>query len=128
MPFVQRVISPVHISRSSRNTKRTYIAATTDPTSSLSVTCDLNGTKRTPQSINDNELETVTNLTLCNALRQLASLISHADEIFIELNKELRGITDRTDNIKLRITTLQHNVEDFDPKLVAVRKYILIVF
>lgn len=78
----------------------------------------------------DNELETITNLTLSNAMRQLASLLALSKEIFTELNKELEVVSERSTRIKSKLTSLQQRVDDpsYDAKLVVVRKYPQIFF
>lgn len=78
----------------------------------------------------DNELETITNLTLSNAMRQLASLLALSKEIFTELNKELEVVSERSTRIKSKLTSLQQRVDDpsYDAKLVVVRKYTQIFF
>ncbi|XP_014247477.1 uncharacterized protein LOC106665525 [Cimex lectularius] len=96
MPFVQRVIAPKHLSRITLH--------------------DEQGRPR----VRDDELEAVTNFTLCNALRQLSSVLSVAQDIFDTLNNELHRVSQRTFNIKKRIQTLQDNVDNFDPKSVTV--------
>ncbi|XP_059611005.1 uncharacterized protein LOC132257950 [Phlebotomus argentipes] len=68
----------------------------------------------------DHELEAVTNVTLSNALKQLASLVLIANDIFTELNSQLQGVSERSRGIKQRIDVLQQRVEEFDPKMVAV--------
>lgn len=70
------------------------------------------------------ELESMCNITLSNALRQLGSLLVIANNMFSVLNCELQGITDRTNKIKQKIQLLEENVYSFDPKLVSVRKYL----
>jgi hypothetical protein len=102
MPFVQRQIEPKYIARRSAASKKS--------------------TSSSP--LRDNELETITNLTLSNAMRQLASLLALSKEIFTELNKELEAVSERSTRIKGRLTTLQTRVEDsnYDAKLVVVRK------
>lgn len=98
MPFVQRVVQPVHVSRV--------------------ILHDEEGKPR----IKDGELEAVTNYTLSSALRQLASVVVLADEIFQELNKQLQNVTERTKKLRLRINTVDEKVAAFDPKTVTVRK------
>lgn len=102
MPFVQRVVTPK------------YVARSTKPSHSR-------GTAALP--VQDYELEAITNLTLSNALRQLASLVLISNQIFTELNKELASVSERSLGIKQRIDNLSKRVEEFDPKQVAVRKY-----
>lgn len=99
MPFVQRVIEPKHLSRTSL--------------------WDEDGRPR----VSDDELEAVTNNTLSNALRQLASLVLVADDIFTELRKELCAIAKRSEQLKTKIGVVEEKVAAYDPKKVAVRKY-----
>lgn len=77
--------------------------------------------------VRDGELEAVTNNTLSNALRQLASLVLAADDIFAELRGELRGIASRSEKLKSRFDCLEERVAAYDPKKVTVRKYYLIM-
>lgn len=102
MPFVQRVVTPK------------YVARSTKPSHSR-------GAVSLP--VQDYELEAITNLTLSNALRQLASLVLISNQIFTELNKELASVSERSLGIKQRIDNLSTRVEEFDPKQVTVRKY-----
>jgi len=103
MPFVQRQIEPKYIARRS--------AASKTGSSGSS-------------PLRDNELESITNLTLSNAMRQLASLLALSKEIFTELNKELEVVSERSTRIKSKLTSLQSRVDDpsYDAKLVVVRK------
>lgn len=107
MPFVQRVVTPK------------YVARSTKPSHSR-------GTAALP--VQDYELEAITNLTLSNALRQLASLVLISNQIFTELNKELASVSERSLGIKQRIDNLSKRVEEFDPKQVAVPESDLVTF
>jgi hypothetical protein len=109
MPFVQRQVEPKFISRSAASNKKNN-------------NCGLNSSA----PVRDNELETITNLTLSNAMRQLASLLALSKEIFTELNKELELVGERSTRIKTRLATLNSTIEDplYDAKLVVVRKYL----
>lgn len=102
MPFVQRVVEPKYLSRTSLR--------------------DENGLSR----VTDQELQAVTNCTLSNALRQLASLVLLAEDIFSELTIQLHGITERSKAAQAKIEKLGAVVENYDPKTVTVRKYKLI--
>ncbi|XP_075216055.1 NHS actin remodeling regulator GUK-holder isoform X2 [Lycorma delicatula] len=104
MPFVQRVVQPIHVSRV--------------------ILHDDEGKPR----IKDGELEAVTNYTLSSALRQLASVVVLADEIFKELNKQLHDVTERTKNLRIRIDTIDEKVASFDPKTVTVPVSDLTIF
>ncbi|GLG94811.1 Uncharacterized protein GBIM_01927 [Gryllus bimaculatus] len=99
MPFVQRVVEPVFLSR--RN------AASEEEENNKLLT--------------DYELETVANTTLSNALRQLASLVLIANDIFDSLTKELEDVRDRSSKLRKRIEAVEGKVSEYDPKTVTVR-------
>lgn len=98
MPFVQRFVEPKYLSR-------THLF-------------DEDGNPR----VSDGELQAVTNNTLCNALRQLASLVLVADDIFTDLGGQLQSINKRSEAVKVKISALEEKVTKFDPKEVTVRK------
>lgn len=99
MPFIQRIVEPKFLSKTSlRNEDGESI-------------------------VSDYELEAVTNNTLSNALRQLASLVLVANDIFTELTKELQKVSTRSSALKTKIGDVEKKVEQYDPKLIAVRKY-----
>lgn len=101
MPFVQRVVQPKFLSRVNLH--------------------DENGKPK----IKDGELEAVTNFTLSSALRQLASVVLIANEIFEGLSKQLEDVAGRTGRLRTRINAVEQRVCCFDPKMVTVRKYSL---
>ena len=109
MPFVQRQIEPKYIARRSAASKK-YAQGSSEP-------------------LRDNELEAITNVTLSNAMRQLASLLALSKEIFSELNRELEKVSERSSRIKHRLTTIHKKVEDesYDAKLVPVRKCLVYI-
>ncbi|XP_014285060.1 actin-binding protein WASF2 [Halyomorpha halys] len=72
--------------------------------------------------LRDGELEAVSNATLANALRQLASVARIAEEIFQELNSQLTEVSERSSRLKSRIGSVQEKVSQYDPKAVTVRK------
>lgn len=98
MPFVQRVIEPKYLCRTGL--------------------WDEEGKPRVP----DDELEAVTNITLSNALRQLASLVLVADDIFADLGHQLKAITERSERLRNKIGLIDEKVTAYDPKKVPVRK------
>ncbi|KAL3277058.1 hypothetical protein HHI36_012419 [Cryptolaemus montrouzieri] len=98
MPFVQRVVEPKYLSKTSL------------------------WLEDGKPKIEDQELEAVTNNTLSNALRQLASLLLVAEDIFTDLGNQLREINKRSETLKFRISTVDKKVTNFDPKKVSVRK------
>ena len=99
MPFVQRAVEPKFLSRTSLR--------------------DSDGKPR----VSDEELQAVTNCTLSNALRQLASLVLLAEDIFSELTAQLQDITERSKVAQTKIIKINELVEQYDPKKVPVRKY-----
>jgi hypothetical protein len=101
MPFVQRVVEPKFLSRRS-----------------------LHGEDGQPL-VTDYELEAVTNNTLSSALRQLASLVVIANDIFQDLAKQLQDVCERSKRLRNRIESVEKKVVAFDPRKVTVRKYIL---
>ncbi|XP_053679284.1 mucin-5AC [Anopheles nili] len=101
MPFVKRIVTPRYIARSSKLALQPYAAAPVVP-------------------VADNELEALTNVTLSNALRQLASLVSISNQIFTELHQELASVNERSVGIKRRIDRLSERVDKFEPKQVTV--------
>lgn len=136
MPFVQRVVNPVFIARKTAHSNSNSGKDVTDghegtstsgrrapPPGSVDNVPGGSSNSHHHSPVEDNELEAVTNRTLSNALRQLASLVLIANDIFMDLNKELRTITERSTTIKVRITALVETVESRDAKLVTVRKY-----
>lgn len=78
--------------------------------------------------ITDEELQAVTNCTLSNALRQLASLVLLAEDIFSELTVQLQGVTERSKVAQTKIEKINELVEKYDPKKVPVRKYRTFLF
>ncbi|CAK1546192.1 unnamed protein product [Leptosia nina] len=96
MPFVERVVEPTFLSRTSLR--------------------DENG----KQKVTDEELQAVTNCTLSNALRQLASLVLLAEDIFSELTGQLEVIRERSKTAQAKIETISELVEKYDPKKVPV--------
>ncbi|KAL1139716.1 hypothetical protein AAG570_006694 [Ranatra chinensis] len=99
MPFVQRLVQPTHLSG-----------------------VRLFDDEGRP-TVKDGELEAVTNCTLSSALRQLASVVLIAKEIFDTLEEQLEQVTERTKRLRTKIDSVQEKVADYDPKAVTVRKY-----
>ena len=93
MPFVQRQVYPVHLAG-----------------------------REIPESV-ENPLECVSNQTLCDAMRQLASLLKHADTMFSDLELNCGQISTRTLKLKDRLTVLDENVEKYIPKKEKIRKF-----
>lgn len=73
---------------------------------------------------NDSEYIAVNNGTLVNILKQLASLVNHASDIFSDAATLTDQVGRRVRSVKLRLDELEAKAELFDPKLVPVRKSI----
>ncbi|KAL0280884.1 UNVERIFIED_CONTAM: hypothetical protein PYX00_002047 [Menopon gallinae] len=99
MPFIQRTVQPKHLSQKSL--------------------FDENGRSL----VSDFELEAVTNNTLSNVLRQLASLVLVANDIFEDLARQLQDVHERSTKLKASIHLLEDKLTGCDPKTVTVREY-----
>ncbi|XP_055935408.1 actin-binding protein WASF3-like [Argiope bruennichi] len=107
MPFLQRLIQPVHVCRNTLPVDNRGALAIDIP----------------------NELECVTNGTLANVIRQLSSLSKHAENIFTTLFKESTSIAARTqslqgriDRLAVKVTQLDSNVEEVSLQDIHMRK------
>lgn len=92
MPLPKRSIDPVHVARSMYQQDEV-------------------------QSV---ELETVTNTTLTNIIRQLSSLSKHAEDVFGELAREVGQIGDRASSLQARIDRLSIKVTQLDSTVEEV--------
>ncbi|XP_033106030.1 Nance-Horan syndrome protein-like isoform X2 [Anneissia japonica] len=90
MPFVKRTVEPVHLSD-----------------------------KPVPKCCR-NELEAVSNFTLCGLIRQLACLADQANSIFDEIGIETKLVFDRTNTLIFRVEKLKANVHNLDARAVKV--------
>ncbi|XP_055592964.1 actin-binding protein WASF2 [Uranotaenia lowii] len=60
------------------------------------------------------ELETVTNTTLTNIVRQLSSLSKHAEDLFGELTRDAGNLAERANSLQARIDRLAIKVTQLD--------------
>lgn len=93
MPLPKRAIEPIHVARSGYS--RDDI---TEPT----------------------ELETVTNTTLTNIIRQLSSLSKHSEDLFGELAREAGNLSERSNSLQARIDRLAIKVTQLDSTVEEV--------
>ena len=56
------------------------------------------------------------------ALRQLSSLLRHADTLFHQLETDCGAITERTVKLKTRVTTLDEKCASLNARKVKIRK------
>lgn len=94
MPFVQRMVEPVFVSRRAPN-------ASDSPDS----------TSPQRNAAADDDFGAVSNLTLGNVLRQLAAVVLCADQILGGLGDELFSIQKRTESINKRIKAVGTTIE-----------------
>lgn len=66
------------------------------------------------------DLETVTNTTLTNIMRQLSSLARHSEDIFGELARETNNMADRANSLQGRIDRLSVKVTQLDSEVKEV--------
>lgn len=85
MPFIQRIVTPTHVSRVEVN-----------------------------KSIS-NELECVTNHTLANIISQLSSLSHHAEDMFADLHRETAMFFHRASELNSRVEHLRYKVTQLNP-------------
>lgn len=71
------------------------------------------------------EFDSISNITLSNALRQLASLVLIASDIFDDLQRDLQSVGERAGRVQRKILAVERRVCAYDPKLVTVRKYLI---
>lgn len=93
MPLPKRLIEPIHVARSGYTGEG--ISETT-------------------------ELETVTNTTLTNIIRQLSSLSKHSEDLFGELARAAGHLSERTNSLQARIDRLAIKVTQLDSTVEEV--------
>lgn len=93
MPLPKRLIEPIHVARSGYSHDDI-----TEPT----------------------ELETVTNTTLTNIIRQLSSLSKHSEDLFGELAREAGNLSERSNSLQARIDRLAIKVTQLDSTVEEV--------
>lgn len=93
MPLPKRIIEPVFVARSVYSREDIH-----EPT----------------------ELETVTNTTLTNIIRQLSSLSKHSEDLFGELARETNSLYERSNSLQARIDRLAVKVTQLDSTVEEV--------
>lgn len=103
MPLPKRIIEPVFVARS-RFAREDHLNVPT-------------------------ELETVTNTTLTNIIRQLSSLSKHSEDLFGELTREAGHLSERSnslqarvDRLAIKVTQLDSNVEEVSLQDIQLKK------
>lgn len=70
--------------------------------------------------VEQTELETVTNTTLTNIIRQLSSLSKHSEDLFGELAREAGNLSERSNSLQARIDRLAVKVTQLDSTVEEV--------
>ncbi|XP_017041013.1 uncharacterized protein LOC108087936 isoform X1 [Drosophila ficusphila] len=78
--------------------------------------------------ISGHEFDSISNITLSNALRQLASLVLIASDIFDDLQRDLQAVGERAGRVQRKIVAVERRVCAFDPKTVTVPESDLLTF
>ncbi|XP_023034298.1 pneumococcal serine-rich repeat protein isoform X1 [Drosophila willistoni] len=78
--------------------------------------------------ISGHEFDSISNITLSNALRQLASLVLIASDIFDELQRDLQSVGERATRVQRKIAAVEKRVCAYDPKTVTVPESDLLTF
>ncbi len=103
MPFVLRQVTPVRLSRLGVNNSSQTAAGDKD----------------------DDVRQLISNQTLSACLRQLASLVSLASDIFTHCHDEASLLQQRTAQLRHRLDRLQSNADQrLDSRSVAIRKFL----
>ncbi|KAG5316053.1 WASF2 protein, partial [Pseudoatta argentina] len=99
MPFVMRKVEPRHVCRG-------HVPAGPHPGWPVGA-----------------ELEAVANGTLTTSLKQLASLLTVAEDIFANLTAELAQVAERSGHLRHKLDKVEERLCTVDPKKIPVREY-----
>ncbi|KAH8278919.1 hypothetical protein KR018_011052 [Drosophila ironensis] len=86
------------------------------------------GASASSKVISGHEFDSISNITLSNALRQLASLVLIASDIFDDLQRDLQAVGERAGRVQRKIAAVERRVCAFDPKMVTVPESDLLTF
>lgn len=73
------------------------------------------------------ELEAVANGALTSSLKQLASLLTAAEDIFADLTAELTAVAERSGKLRQRLDKVEEHLGATDPKKIPVREYQFVI-
>ena len=73
------------------------------------------------------ELEAVANGALTASLKQLASLLTAAEDIFADLTAELTTVAEKSGNLRQRLDKVEEHLSTTDPKKIPVREYQFVI-
>lgn len=115
MPFIQRIVEPVFLSRPTQQST----TAEQQPSSTATVSTTVSKTTTTTTVATHDDFTLIANCTLANILRQLASVVLVADEILNDLGNELQTIRNRSNNIQKRIVDVEKSLENIDETIIC---------
>lgn len=116
MPFIQRIIEPVFLSRP---TQQSTTAEQQPSSTETATTTTTTVSKAKTTTTTHDDFTSIANCTLANILRQLASVVLVADEILSDLGNELQTIRDRSNNIQKRIVGVEKSLENIDETIIC---------
>uniref|UniRef100_A0A6P4F3V9 Serine-rich adhesin for platelets isoform X1 n=1 Tax=Drosophila rhopaloa TaxID=1041015 RepID=A0A6P4F3V9_DRORH len=98
------------------------------PTLSRIASAPQSPTAGSSKVISGHEFDSISNITLSNALRQLASLVLIASDIFDDLQRDLQAVGERAGRVQRKIAAVERRVCAYDPKTVTVPESDLLTF
>lgn len=117
MPFIQRIVEPVFLSRPTQQSTTAEQQPSSTATTNTTVSKATTSTAAAVATHDD--FTSIANCTLANILRQLASVVLVADEILSDLGNELQTIRDRSNNIQKRIVGVEKSLENIDETIIC---------
>lgn len=119
MPFIQRIIEPVFLSRPTQQSTTAEQQPSSTVTATATTTTTTVSKTTTTTAATYDDFTSIANCTLANILRQLASVVLVADKILSELGNELHTIRDRSNNIQKRIVGVEKSLENIDETIIC---------
>jgi hypothetical protein len=104
MPFVLRTLEPRHVCRG-------HVPAGSHPGWPVGA-----------------ELEAVANGALTSTLKQLASLLIVAEDIFAGLTVDLAQVAERSGHLRRKLDKVEERLGTVDPKKIPVREYSRVIY
>lgn len=127
MPFIQRIVEPVFLSRPTQSPQSIATTTTTIATATANDQPSTSNASKASNSKSHDDFTTIANCTLANILRQLASVVLVADEILSDLGSELQSIRDRSVNIQKRIVGVEKSLENVDTTIICKCRFLFLI-
>ncbi|XP_026842739.1 uncharacterized protein LOC6588101 isoform X1 [Drosophila persimilis] len=121
--------SPTHgPSRASQSLPNSRHPSQQRPTMARNASAPHSPTAGSSKVVSGHEFDSISNITLSNALRQLASLVLIASDIFDDLQRDLQSVGERAGRVQRKIAAVERRVCAYDPKMVTVPESDLLTF